>query len=712
MHRLFLISFPHFVPALFLIFVAAPSYVYWLNSGDISWQGYLWLSHFAISVCFALILSVILFIFFPAITRILKSLVLVIYTFLFVRAFFFPESFGSLDGVELKITKMSEDYSLWIATLAFIVLFFIVRKYTNIAINFMQASAVSMIALVTFIYMSHSEPSESTSHLSRFSSNTNVIVFSFDSIQNDLLVDLLSEDEKLESILSDFTMYTDVVAHAPNTRLSLLSTLAGRYIPVGVDGSDFSQIPDHFRRNALPNVMARHDYEVDVFGVDCDLLIKSTCLDTSSLLPKEVAANYRLTAYEAVILRVIPKSLSWNIVSTLSENYSQAFKGELTLMSQDKEGHGFGVDKYIFNKMYDDIYLVDEPVFKFHHYKFSHQPIRFDGDCSYSSNTPQNIESAKAEITCVLNEFNSFLNQLKNLGIYEDAVIVLTSDHGYEYTILPEIKDGEDYSGGYINNNGSWSASRYWPVLLLKRPGSQRVKKTNNASVQLIDIVPTIYDLANVGFCQSSLCDGVSVLEANNPRKSPRNSIFYVGGYKNIDNKFDDTKLYLSRNISEGSYDGIKDAMVDISISDKKISCGQTIFFNEPMESYAGEGFFEIRSWGRWSDANKAKILFNSDEIECPENKLVLNLRAPATNDDSTTKAKVFLNGVELGNIIIHPHNRISVGFELEVSAGLFRHDKPNILDLRMDKSGSSGFFAVSNDARRLGLGFESLVFQ
>lgn len=707
-------SFAPVFASLFLIFVAVPSYVFWLNSSDISWQGSDWVYQFAVASFIAFFLVMISVMISGVICRCINVIANIAFLFVFIRCFFAPVSFGVLEGGEIIEAKIASDLSVYSSLVLILVLLFCSLKYLKLIENIVRVSILVLIPLVTFIYFTHDNSNgvADESHLSRFSKKDNIIVISFDSIQNDLLTELVSDNEKLRNTLNDFTLYTDVTSYAPNTTFSLLSTLVGSYIGAGDSGEVTKKLRRKYGNSTLPSVMAEHNYDVDTFNLPCELASNATCMNTASVLPDSVSGNYRLTAYNVGLLKVIPKSVSWRMVQSLSLNDSGDYIDEVALISADKKGHGFGMDKYTFKQMYTEMYLVDRPVFKIHHYLHSHQPIRLNSECSYDPETPQNIKAAKSAISCVLLEFNKFTQNLKKLGIFDDALIILTSDHGYESNIQPSTRGGKHYDGGLINTNGIWSASRYWPILLIKKPQEKGNLKIDNGPVSLVDIAPTIYDSAKISFCKNSQCDGVGLLGESNLKKRVRKAMFYIGGGEHIDNKHSDTRLFLSENIVGSAYTGINDAMIRASLSGQGLSCNQIVNFNEGSGSHIVDGISGVESWGRWSDSVKSRVLFKIDATKCSEGKLFLNLRGFVSSKNPNQTAKVFLNGRKIGEVIIELGDNKSQEITFNIPTNILMPESINSLEFHIADPVSPSSLGISKDTRLLGLGFESMVFR
>jgi len=96
---------------------------------------------------------------------------------------------------------------------------------------------------------------------------------------------------------------------------------------------------------------------------------------------------------------------------------------------------------------------------------------------------------------------------LKELNLFEDTVIVLTSDNGYQ-----------------MGNNGVWCKGVAWEStnrvpLIIRAPGHGRPGQVLNNLVELIDVYPTL--CAATGVPIPKHCEGTSLVPLIDDPKAP-----------------------------------------------------------------------------------------------------------------------------------------------------------------------------------------------
>ena len=143
-----------------------------------------------------------------------------------------------------------------------------------------------------------------------------------------------------------------------------------------------------------------------------------------------------------------------------------------------------------------------KPPLQFMHLELPHAPYMLlpDGtlreqspggfDPSFAGNVQliSNLrESYELQVQYVDGELGRFVDKLKQVGLYDSALIIVTSDHGVSWkTDAP----GRVLSGA--------NAAMIFPVpLFIKLPG-QTEGKTSNVDAQLIDLTPTVAAVAGV----------------------------------------------------------------------------------------------------------------------------------------------------------------------------------------------------------------------
>jgi hypothetical protein len=143
-----------------------------------------------------------------------------------------------------------------------------------------------------------------------------------------------------------------------------------------------------------------------------------------------------------------------------------------------------------------------KPELQFMHYEMPHSPYFLTPDGAYHPRTPSSFYPSLAgkrevleglrnayemQVEFVDREVGGFLARLKETGVYDQALVIITVDHGVSWKI--------DAPGRVLTEA---NADMIFPVpLFIKLPG-QKVGNVSAADVQSIDLLPTIATIVGV----------------------------------------------------------------------------------------------------------------------------------------------------------------------------------------------------------------------
>jgi len=92
------------------------------------------------------------------------------------------------------------------------------------------------------------------------------------------------------------------------------------------------------------------------------------------------------------------------------------------------------------------------------------------------------------------------VTQLKELEIYDNTLLIITSDHGEEF----------DEHGGWLHGQTLYDEAIRVP-LLIKFPGSENTGRRVDSMVRIIDILPTVLDVLDIPYIRGAV-EGLSLL--------------------------------------------------------------------------------------------------------------------------------------------------------------------------------------------------------
>lgn len=177
----------------------------------------------------------------------------------------------------------------------------------------------------------------------------------------------------------------------------------------------------------------------------------------------------------------------------------------------------------------------------FIHAAIPHHPYVLDSECAYQGVVRSDVTQYLAQATCGLRMVHALVDRLKALGRYDDALIVVHSDHGmqpymqtrfraeYADFIAPELLASPGNLPGNLrpSKTGPFAprtaALRSAALLLVKYPHEQGGGSSERYT-DMVDVTPTIlhhFDIAPTGL------DGVPLQEP--PDGRARDRVFLAG---------------------------------------------------------------------------------------------------------------------------------------------------------------------------------------
>jgi membrane-anchored protein YejM (alkaline phosphatase superfamily) len=206
------------------------------------------------------------------------------------------------------------------------------------------------------------------------------------------------------------------------------------------------------------------------------------------------------------------KTAYFNIVDKIKDD----FKGKP--WEKDKQGAKYlidRIDKHDSTKPMFSFVFFDSP----HGYSFPKDFNKFNANEENINYLTMNKDSedlksvyARYKNSVAYNDklFGEIIQKLKEKGIYDNSLIIYTSDHGQEF-----------YEYGNFGHNSSFSKAQANTPLIIKLPKSLQTSHTikdNNVFTSHIDIVPTLLSIIGVENPTKDYSNGYDLFDKNYKR--------------------------------------------------------------------------------------------------------------------------------------------------------------------------------------------------
>lgn len=352
----------------------------------------------------------------------------------YLQALLMNSSLGTLTGDAInwqeKAGAMAANALIWVSI--FVAVFFIlylnkklwkkVLTYGCVLLLVMQGASTVSIAVSGG--SSTKDYCLTDSGMYEYSSKDNIFVFVLDRMDYYFTIQqILNEDPDFFAPLDGFTQYTNAVSAYARTQPALNHLLTGSETAFSCSAKEFyANSWDEDGKHILQD-LTKQDYSIEIYstlgylfsdmsyaGKYVDNFAKTNTVDPGAVLTKLM----QLSAYRHAPIALKPfywADTAYYNTDVLSGSAVSAYHYE---------------DTYYMPGLAESTASREQNSFKFYHFNGSHPPYTMNADGSASEETTTTILQTRG---CFTHLFAAF-ERMKELGIYEDATIIITGDHG------------------------------------------------------------------------------------------------------------------------------------------------------------------------------------------------------------------------------------------------------------------------------------------
>lgn len=680
-----------------LIFVYVPQSIYF---GQREYFGDYFLNlvipNFDVAFIFGSIILIILVLLPTRLLKYLSSIMLLTGISIWLYADFFTVSYGVLDGSAIDFERQNQrGYLELVAALLLGVIGVVFHKFINKQFPFLAVLLIIALLSVTALKV-YQEPddkellSEIDEEFFKYSSDKNLILIVLDTFGSEYFQQLTENEPEILGNYNGFVSYTDAISNYPATQGSVPSFLMGEMIPENVKYNQY--LRTRVKERGLPKVLANNGYVVSVLSVY--RWFRPFFPDRYMYEP-QISQNVLTDFYGSQLLdfslfRVVPHFFKTKIYNEGSWFLSNK-KSKTTDVPNTFSERGEALMKMMTeNAVVDN--KISDPRFKMIHVTIPHPHYRYKADCSKNkSNKGMPLTDLMLQQSrCALKLLNKLLTKYKSLGIYDNSVIVVTSDHGarvFNKRLLTGFPSYFEFDSSGI-------------LFMIKGINQKSKFRQVDSPLSLIKLRAALLD--------ESLHDS------------------------SYDNLKDDSRLfYAYRNNHKGAPGYLQDApLFEVKENFKDIKSWilkkfvvneckkEELPLNMTFKEVGREGYCSIYGFanpegnleGSWTQSVDNRIVFKLGKLEDRDQTKNLNLLFSAhINEKQPSLAlDVLLNGRLLGAVKIENKNQQEVNFE--ISADSLLDDDLNVLQFKLPGVKSNLELGIDNNQRKLGLFLRSVM--
>ncbi len=458
-------------------------------------------------------------------------------------------NFGLLDGHTIDWTTFTgrrvTEYLVWCAGLAGALLFarMLVRRANLLCGVLLGIQTVGLAQSVSGAPAPDPSQVYSVSLEEQFalSSDRNVVIIVLDMFQSDVFGELVRADPRLAGEFDGFVSFRNTVGGFGATFASLTFMLTGQLFD---NSAPLATFIEHafLSDSSLPRELKRAGFDVSLHTtapqyVFIDPRAVSNLQPKQQITWRHVGRLLDLAAFRYVPhdgKRAVFNDNSWWLQRLAPDTPIRSarparFSGKHSASFADADLSRFEANHIVEPRWVAELEQqtrVEQtrPAMRLYHLRGPHYPLRMNEQLQFEEMPDDHIGYAR-QARGSLEAVGLFLQRLKEIGAYDNSLIIVAGDHGYRGPIdgmvlgvhAPADRACSETTAhpDFVHANQKGSAL---PLLLVKRFGDRKPLRVSDAAVSLGDLPTTIF--GELGIAAST--NGRSVFEVSDPLRPRR----------------------------------------------------------------------------------------------------------------------------------------------------------------------------------------------
>lgn len=307
----------------------------------------------------------------------------------------------------------------------------------------------------------------------------NVLVFVLDNFDSSWFEEIYEDDSSILEPLADFTYYRNGTSQFAHTNYGIPCMLTG----VEWNPSDRNYARYAYENSdALERIMERGT-DVRIFT---DLgLMPEELYQKMDNYSDAVVRRYKIIETYMTML----KTSMYKIAPFLGKSFYEYYTLDIENITYNRDIWSIDNDLVFYHDIAENglsISQEEESAFRFYHMRGPHAPFYLTEDLKYESTGRMATRTSQGKGS--LKIVYEYMEQMKELGKYEDATIIITADHGQS-----------NISDPYTSPVKPEKTSR--TLFLVKKSGEHHENmQISEAPVSQAELIPTILEALNMEY--------------------------------------------------------------------------------------------------------------------------------------------------------------------------------------------------------------------
>lgn len=354
----------------------------------------------------------------------------------YLQGTYFNTDLGTLDGTPVEWRAQSvaalTGAALWLACVGVQILLcrVLAGKYERI-VPFVSLAIVVMqlVALLSIAQIGQGRGARYAldgQEAFTVSSKENVIVFTLDYLDNGIVNEILARYPETRKEFQDFLYFDNTSEMYQLTFPSLVCMMTGTEYDVSVPTRQFVENAWHGERaNAFYGMLQARNFQRDLF-MDASY-VAMDAKNLRGVADNLVFAPLKLT--KPLLVEVLKLSAYRYAPLCLKADYWTTTEAVNTLTQEAKQGiMPLNLDDTFYTRLEREGLSLDTKHnrFAWHHLRGAHYPFDIDETGRYTKKPTDAVRQSRGFLVAVA----EYLRQMRKCGVYDDATIVISADHG------------------------------------------------------------------------------------------------------------------------------------------------------------------------------------------------------------------------------------------------------------------------------------------
>lgn len=461
----------------FMLFFYAPLELYFTNKKEF-WYDIYTLAPVMLVVFLAMaVLGSILFLVLYCISKKLYQAGLVAVFIALVASYiqgnYLIRNLPPLDGSTVDWSRYSgeriKSIVLWVVVAAAVLIlikfirmkkFYSVVKIVPVCVFLMLGVTLATVCMTNQGFERKLQKSVTDENLLEMSGDSNLVILVLDAVDARTMTELMEVHPEYAEVFEDFTYYPNTVGAYGFTQMSIPYILSGEWFQNEQPFVEYST--DVYKNAQLFFSLEQEGYKMGMYEPDLLSNDESVYRFDNIESCKSRISNYlsfAIVQTKLVGLKYAPFDLKrFCVVDTAVFNLFQEPEEDSQLFRWDNVSFYRALQT-------EPITQTNEKCFKFIHIEGGHTPFRYDENVNIVENATYE-SNVEASVTIT----KTWLEKLKEAGVYDNTAIIVMSDHGY-------TEEGE----------GS-TLPRHNPILFVKGINEKHEFEVSNAPISYEDL--------------------------------------------------------------------------------------------------------------------------------------------------------------------------------------------------------------------------------